>query len=213
MAGELMVRERVLSRPDEVWELTVRRPWVIGPMARAASRRECVGGGTGCAGVGRAFRQLHVLLRHRRQDQGVGLDLIPGRSNGGRGRDRLPDDVEAVIRGVVRREHLTLQNTVAMMQREIVRRCPTRELRPPSPGSVVHRIAKLEPVNPGAGERDRTLSDVRLRHSSCVRPTTRAVGGGSGRAPGSPPAPARSDGSPTSRSTRPSRRCCTPWRP
>lgn len=74
-------------------------------------------------------------------------DLIPGRSSGGRGREQLPGAVEAVIREVLRREYLTRQRkSVAAVHREIVRQCRTRGLRPPSRGSVVRRIAKLEPV-------------------------------------------------------------------
>ena len=147
MVDELVVFERgVLSVPDEIWELAVQRARVIGPLAGC----DVVGGKAveaAAAELDVSVRQVYVLLRRWRQGEGVVSDLIPGRSNGGRGRDQLPDAVEAVIREVLRREYLTRQRkTVAAVHREIVRQCRTRGLRPPSRGSVVRRIAKLEPV-------------------------------------------------------------------
>lgn len=45
---------------------------------------------------------VYVLLGRWRAREGVVSDLIPGKSSGGRGREQLPDEVEAVIRGVLR---------------------------------------------------------------------------------------------------------------
>ena len=147
MVDELVVPERgVLSVPDEVWELAVQRARVIGPLAG----NDVVGGPAveaAAAELGVSVRQVYVLLRRWRQGQGVVSDLIPGRSSGGRGREQLPDAVEGVVREGLRREYLTRQRKpVAAVHREIVRQCRTRGLRPPSRGSVVRRIAKLDPA-------------------------------------------------------------------
>jgi putative transposase len=75
---------------------------VIGPLAATD-----VVGGTAveapAAELGLSRRQVYELLRRWRQGQGAVSDLIPGRSSGGRGGAQLPDDVEAVIRDVLRR--------------------------------------------------------------------------------------------------------------
>ena len=132
MVDEAVVRERVLSVPNEVWDLAVRRARVIGPLAE----RDVVGRASveaAAAELRVSARHVYVLLRRWRQGEGVVSDLIPGRSSGGRGRDQLPEEVEAVIREVLRREYLTRQRkTVAAVHREIVRQCRTRGLRPPS---------------------------------------------------------------------------------
>ena len=74
-------------------------------------------------------------------------DLLPGQSNGGRGAGRLPDEVEAIVREVLRSRYLTLQRrTVAAACREIARQCRIRGLRVPSRGTVLRRIARLDPV-------------------------------------------------------------------
>ena len=49
------------------------------------------------------------MLRRWRDGEGVVSDLIPGTSSGGRGRGHLPDDLEALIREVLRTRYLTRQ--------------------------------------------------------------------------------------------------------
>ncbi|HEY5849025.1 MAG TPA: transposase, partial [Microlunatus sp.] len=62
MVDEQLVLERgVLSVPDEVWELAVRRAGVIGPLAG----RDVVGGRAveaAAAELGVSVRQVYVLL-------------------------------------------------------------------------------------------------------------------------------------------------------
>jgi putative transposase len=160
-----VVAERgLLAAPAEVWDLAVRQAAVIGLLARA----EVVGLSAvdaAAAQLGVSRRQVYVLLRRWRSGAGVVTDLIPGRSSAGRGGQQLPDEVEAVIREVLRREYLTRQRkTVAAVHREVVRVCRGRGLAAPSRGSVVRRIAKLDPV---AGTRSREGADAaRVRESA-----------------------------------------------
>jgi putative transposase len=73
-------------------------------------------------------------------------DLIPGRSSGGRGGQRLAVEVEEVIREVLRKHYLTRQRkTVAAVHREVRRVCRVRGLPVPSRGAIVRRIAGLDP--------------------------------------------------------------------
>lgn len=49
-----------------------------------------------------AMVMVYVLLRRWREGEGVVSDLLPCRSSGGRGRGRLPDEVEALLAEVIR---------------------------------------------------------------------------------------------------------------
>lgn len=97
--------------------------------------------------LGVSRRQVYVLLRRWRQGQGVVSDLIPGFSNGGRGGGRLPGEVEAVVREVLRKQYLTRQRkTVAAVHREVKRACHAHGLPVPSRGAIARRIAALDPL-------------------------------------------------------------------
>ena len=99
------------------------------------------------AGLGVSRRQVYALLGRWRAGEGAVSDLVPGRSSGGRGREHLPEPVEAVIRDVLRTKYLTRQKrTVAAVNREITRVCRRRGLRAPSRRTVRRRIAKVDPV-------------------------------------------------------------------
>lgn len=136
----------LLTVPDEVWAVAVRRAEVIGPLARAGTAGEGAVE-TAAEQLGISRRQVYVLLRRWREGQGVVSDLIPGRSSGGRGGQRLPAEVEAVIREALRKHYLTRQRkTTAAVHREITRACRTRGLPVPSLGAIVRRIAGLDPA-------------------------------------------------------------------
>ena len=135
----------LLTVRDEVWALAVDRARVIGPLADAGrAGEEAVNAAAEQLGISR--RQVYVLLRRWREGQGVVSDLVPGRSNGGRGGQRLPAEVEAVIREVLRKHYLTRQRkTTAAVYREVMRVCRTRGLPVPSRGAVARRIVCLDP--------------------------------------------------------------------
>ena len=61
------------------------------------------------AELGISRRQVYVSLARWRAGEGVVSDLLPRHSSGGRGREYLPDEVEAVIREVLRTRYLTRQ--------------------------------------------------------------------------------------------------------
>lgn len=151
---QLPVRERgVLSVPDVVWDLAVARAQVIGPLAES----DVLGGAAveaAAVELELSRRQVYELVRRWRSGEGAVSDLVPGRSSGGRGGEQLPEDVEAVIRDVLRRQYLTRQRkSVAAVHREIVRVCRSQGLRVPSRGSVVRRIGRLDPLE-GSRRRD-----------------------------------------------------------
>jgi putative transposase len=146
-----VVAERgLLTVPDEVWDLAVRRAEAI---ERLDGLRE-VGRGAGdeaAAELGVSRRQVYVLLRRWREGEGVVSDLLPGRSSGGRGRERLPETVEELIRDLLRTQYRTRQRRMtSALYREAVRAYRRRGLPVPSRGTLERRIAKLDPVERAA---------------------------------------------------------------
>ena len=143
----VMLAERgLLAVPEKVWSLAVRRAEVIGRLARS----DVVGWEAADAAAAElrvSRRQVYLLLRRWREGEGVVSDLIPRRSSGGRGRGHLPDEVEAVIRDLLRTRYLTRQKrSVAAVHRELARACRSRGWRVPSRGTLARRIARLDPV-------------------------------------------------------------------
>jgi len=137
----------VVTASAEVWNLAVRRAEVIGRLAQLDE----VGlrsADAAAAELDLSRRQVYALLRRWRQGDGVVSDMMPGRSSGGRGRDRLPDAVETVIREVLQNRYLTKQRrTVSAVHREVARVCRARGLSVPSRGVLQRRVERLAPVD------------------------------------------------------------------
>jgi putative transposase len=147
MDDDQAVAERgVLTAAAGTWDLAVRRAGVI----RELAAQPVVGTGAADAAaseLGVSRRQVYLLVSRWRSGEGLVSDLLPGTSSGGRGGGRLPDAVEAVVREVLRTRYLTRQRrTVASVCGEITRECRARGLRVPSRGTVLRRIAMLDPV-------------------------------------------------------------------
>lgn len=141
----VVVERGVLTASDEAWELAVRQAAVIGPLA-AQSRIGSQLVDQAAAELEISRRQVYVLLRRWREGDGVVSDLLPGRSQGGRGGSRLPAEVEAIVQRVRESRYLTRQRrSIAVVHREISRECVTQGLVPPSRGTVERRIGRLDP--------------------------------------------------------------------
>jgi putative transposase len=97
-----VVAERgVLTAPAKAWDLAVRRAGVIRELAaRRVVSLDAADAAAAQPGVSR--RQVYVLVGRWRAGEGVASDLLPGTSSGGRGGGRLPAEVEAVVREVLR---------------------------------------------------------------------------------------------------------------
>lgn len=146
VAGELVVERGVVTEPAERWDVAVRQAEVIGQLA-ARGTVGSVAADAAAAVLGVSRRQVYVLVGRWRAGEGVVSDLLADRSSGGRGGRRLPTEVEAVVRDVLRTRYLTRQRrSVAAVCREIARQCRVRGLAVPSRGTVLRRIARLDPA-------------------------------------------------------------------
>jgi len=97
--------------------------------------------------LGLSRRQVYVLIRRARQGTGLVTDLTPGRSGGGKGKGRLPEPVERIIRELLQKRFLTKQKrSLAAFHREVAQACKTQKLPVPARNTVAQRIAGLHPA-------------------------------------------------------------------
>jgi putative transposase len=109
--------------------------------------------------LGLSRRQVYVLIRAR-QGYWLVTDLTPGRSGGGKGKGRLPEPVERIIRELLQKRFLTKQKrSLAAFHREVAQACKTQKLPVPARNTVAQRIAGLHPAKIAAGA-GRTLPSL-----------------------------------------------------
>ena len=136
----------VATLSEQAWERARRRAEIIGPLALA----ETVGHDTADAAaqaLGLSRRQVYVLIRRARQGAGLVTDLVPGQSSGGKGKGRLPESVERIIRELLHKRFLTKQKrSLAAFYREVAQACKAQKLRVPTRNTVALRIAGLDPL-------------------------------------------------------------------
>ncbi len=138
-----------LTMPDALWDRTKSVSAVITPLAaHAVVGRAAVDAAALALGISR--RQVYVLIKRHRAGSGLLTDLAPGRSSGGKGTARLLDEVEDVVREIVRKQFLTRQKrTLAAVYRDIAATCRARQLPVPARNTVERRIRALNPVEVG----------------------------------------------------------------
>lgn len=95
-----------LTMPDVAWERTKLVSAAIEPLA-AQSIVGRVAVDAVAASLGISRRQVYVLIKRHRDGSGLLTDLAPGRSSGGKGTSRLMDEVEDLVRAMVRKQFLT----------------------------------------------------------------------------------------------------------
>ena len=138
-----------LTMPDDVWHRTKSVSAAIAPLAsQTIIGRAAVDGVAASLGISR--RQVYVLIKRHRDGSGLLTDLAPGRSSGGKGTSRLSDEVEDLVREMVRKQFLTRQKrALAAVYRDIAAACRARGLPAPSRNTVERRILALNPVEVG----------------------------------------------------------------
>jgi len=138
-----------------------RRADIIGPLAALAS----VGHHTAdeaAQTLGLSRRQVYALIRRARLGSGLVTDMAPGQSGGGKGKGRLPESVERIIRELLRTRYLTRQKrSLAALHRSVAQACKAQQLPAPARNTVALRIAALDPLKAAAG------GEVGKRPASC----------------------------------------------
>lgn len=144
-----VVEQGLLTLSDDTWELASRRARFIVPLAALETiGRQAADDAAEHLGVSR--RQVYLLIRRYRQGTGLVTDLAPGKSSGGKGKRRLSEPVERIIRDFIHKHFLIRQKcSLAMLYRRIVQTCKAQGLPVPARNTVALRIAMLNPVQVG----------------------------------------------------------------
>ncbi|MEE9947808.1 MULTISPECIES: Mu transposase C-terminal domain-containing protein [Pseudomonas] len=141
-----ITEQGVATLSEQVWERARRRAEIIGPLVQS----ETVGheaADAAAQALGLSRRQVYVLIRRARQGSGLVTDLAPGQSGGGKGKGRLPEPVECIIRELLQKRFLTKQKrSLAAFYREVAQACKTQKLRVPARNTVALRIASVDPL-------------------------------------------------------------------
>jgi putative transposase len=141
-----IAEQGVATLPDEAWAQARQRAEIIGPLAAL----EVVGheaADAAAQALGLSRRQVYVLIRRARQGTGLMTDLTRGRSGGGKGKGRLSEPVERIIRELLQKSFLTKQKrSLAAFHREVAQACKAQKLRVPARNTVALRIAGLDPL-------------------------------------------------------------------
>src|SRR5699024_5037224 len=123
-----------------------QRMAVIGPL----SERDVVGHGAADAAaheLGLSRRQIYILIQRARQGTGLVTALAPSSYSGGKGKGRLSEPIECIIREVLQKRFKTRQKrSMSAVYREIARRCKAQKLPVPARNTVALRLANLDPV-------------------------------------------------------------------
>ena len=122
-------KQGVVTLSYEAWAQGRQRTDIIGPLAVL----EVVGheaADAAAQALGLSRRQVYVLIHRARQGTGLFTDLAPGRSGGGKGKGRLPESVERIIRELLQKRFLTKQKrSLTEFHREVAQACKAHPLR------------------------------------------------------------------------------------
>lgn len=129
--------------PGPLWQEAERRAAVLRPLAALpACPREQARAAAVALGV--SERQIYRLLRKCREGGGTVTALVSSGSDGGRGKRRIEERRDALIRDAVAELYLTPHRLSAeKIVVEVRRRARDQHVRPPSASTVRRRIAAL----------------------------------------------------------------------
>jgi putative transposase len=133
----------ILDYPESVWREAERRTEVIAGLARL-SMCPLQAAERAAKELKLSVRQIYELVRRYRVGGSVSA-LIPGKSSGGRGKNRVTADQERLIDEIIKEVYCTRQKpSVAAAYREVIRRANDRSLTAPSESTLWRRISKLD---------------------------------------------------------------------
>lgn len=135
-----------MTLSDRDWERARQRTEIIGPLAALpVVGHEAADAAADALGLSR--RQVYVLIRRARQGNGLVTDLAPRQSSAGKGKRRLSEPVERIIRDLLHKRFLTRQKrSLAVVYREVTKTCKAQKLPVPARNTVALRIANLDPA-------------------------------------------------------------------
>lgn len=140
-----LIERGLLSVSDLEWERARLCVEIISPLAKLkAVTSELADDAAKKLGVSR--RQIYLLIARYREGNGLVTDMLTKKSFGGKGKSRLPEEVEKIIQEVLKTHYLSKQkHSETLVWKEVVLRCRQYNLLIPSKNTVGLRIQWLDP--------------------------------------------------------------------
>ncbi len=141
----VLIEQGLLSASDSEWDCARLRTEMIAPLAQLKVVTWELADTT-AEKLGLSRRQIYALIKRYRHGQGLVSDMLLNKSHGGKGKSRLPEAVEQIIREVLRSHYLNKQKlSETVIWNEIKQRCRKLNLLVPALNTVRLRIQWLDP--------------------------------------------------------------------
>lgn len=141
----VLIEKGLLSASGSEWECARLRAEIIAPLAQLKVVTWDLADNAAVQ-LGLSRRQIYALIKRYRHGQGLVSDMLLNKSNGGKGKSRLPEAVEQIIREVLRSHYLNKQKlSETVIWNEIKQRCRKHNLSVPALNTVRLRIQWLDP--------------------------------------------------------------------
>lgn len=145
ISDNIVMEQGLLSASDADWENARFRIEVIAPLAQLKVVT-CNLADNAAKKLGISRRQVYSLIKRYQSSGGLVTDMLLNKSHGGKGKSRLPEAIEHIIREVLRTQYLNKQKlSETAIWNEVVYRCHKLNLSSPSLNTVRLRIKWLDP--------------------------------------------------------------------
>lgn len=140
-----MAEKGVLTLSDVAWKKAHLRNEVIAPLSKQnIIGKEAADGAARQLGVSR--RYIYKLVYRFRRGDGLITDIAFGSPTGGKGKSRIPEDIETIIQNILQKRFLTRQKrSEVVIWREVIQSCRDLGLKSPSLNTLRARIRQLDP--------------------------------------------------------------------
>lgn len=141
----VVTEQGLLSASHTEWAKARLRTEVIAPLAQLKVVT-CNLADNAARKLGVSRRQVYSLIKRYQSSQGLVTDMLLNKSYGGKGKSRLSEAIEHIIREVLQTQYLNKQKlSETAIWNEIVYRCHKLNLSSPSLNTVRLRIKWLDP--------------------------------------------------------------------
>ncbi len=141
-----LIEQGLLSASDIEWDCARLRMGIIAPLAQLKIVTWDLADNA-AEKLSLSRRQIYTLIKRYRHGQGLVTDMLLNKSHGGgKGKSRLPEAIEQIIREVLRSHYLNKQKlSETVIWNEVTQRCRKLNLPAPALNTVRLRIQWLDP--------------------------------------------------------------------
>lgn len=141
----IVMEQGLLSASGTEWEHARLRMEVIEPLTQLKVVTWALADNA-AEKLGISRRQIYALIKRYNRGKGLVTDMLLNKSHGGKGKSRLPEGIEQIIREVLRSHYLNKQKlSESAIWNEVVHRCRKLNVSAPSLNTVRLRIQWLDP--------------------------------------------------------------------